>query len=219
MNMTEKISSSELSRMRRERERQELRSKIFDAARELFASHGYEAVTVRKIAEAINYTPTTIYSYFADKESLIREIVSHDFESFAQEFTSCANVEDPWQRLICAGRIFVSWGITHPNHYRMMFMTPPSSLEVNEELVDSHGDPSRDTYAFLQLCIREAIAKEYFHPDFSDEELLVQTLWAGMHGIVSLNIAKGKDAWISWRSVEEISETMMDVMVRGLKRN
>ncbi len=212
-------NSSERSKQRRERERHELRTKIFDAARELFAEHGYQAVTVRKIAETINYTPTTIYSYFADKESLIREIVAHDFKNFAKEFTSCANAEDPWQRLICAGRIFVSWGITHPNHYRMMFMAPPSSLEVNDDLADSHGDPSRDTYAFLQLCIQEAISKKYFHPDFSDEELIVQTLWAGMHGIVSLHIAKGKDAWISWRSVEEISETMMNLMMRGLQRD
>jgi AcrR family transcriptional regulator len=214
------LSSSELSKSRRERERLELRTKIFDAARELFASQGYEAVTLRKIAETINYSPTTIYSYFKDKESLISEIVAHDFKEYTQAFSSCASIEDPWQRLKCAGRIYMSWGIAHPYHYRMMFMSPPAVSEANKKTVEPLSDPSiHEAYAFLQSTVREAIAKGYFHPDFSDEELLVQMLWAGMHGIVTLAIAQGRDARISWKSPEEISETMMNVFMRGLKRD
>src|ERR1700751_6037572 len=53
---------------RRERERQELRSRILDAARELFAEQGYDAVTMRGIAERIEYSPTAIYFHFKDKE-------------------------------------------------------------------------------------------------------------------------------------------------------
>ena len=57
---------------RREREREEVRRKILDAARDLFATEGYENVTMRKIAEAIEYSPTAIYGHFEDKDDLVQ---------------------------------------------------------------------------------------------------------------------------------------------------
>jgi len=57
---------------RRERERKAVRKKILDAARELFVAEGYDAVTMRRIAETIEYSPTAIYFHFKDKETLIR---------------------------------------------------------------------------------------------------------------------------------------------------
>jgi AcrR family transcriptional regulator len=211
-------SFSELSKQRRERERQELRTKIFDVARELFASQGYEAVTLRKVAEAINYSPTTIYLYFEDKESLIREIVSHDFKDYAKEFSACTQVDDPWQKLLCAGRAYVNWGIAHPYHYRMMFMSFSASPEADKKFIEPLEDDSiHETYVLLQSIVREAIAKGCFHPDFSDVDLVVQMLWAGMHGIVSMHIAEGRDVQISWKSVEEITEAMMNAFMRGLQ--
>jgi AcrR family transcriptional regulator len=216
MGKVAQASFSELSKQRRERERQELRTKIFDAARELFADQGYDAVTLRKVAEAINYSPTTIYLYFEDKESLIREIVSHDFKDYAKEFSVCAKADDPWEKLLCAGRAYVSWGIAHPYHYRMMFMSLSSGTET--KLIEPLDDPSiHETYALLQSIVREAIKEGCFRPDFSDEELVVQMLWAGMHGIVSMHIAKGRDVNISWKSVEEVSEAMMNAFMRGLQ--
>ena len=51
---------------RRSREKDELRGKILDAARALFVAQGYERVTMRKIAEAIEYSPTAIFVHFRD---------------------------------------------------------------------------------------------------------------------------------------------------------
>src|SRR5215213_11936500 len=68
------------TRERRDREREEIRAKILDAARDLFASQGYEAVSMRKIAEAIEYSPTAIYVHFDDKADLMRELCIRDFE-------------------------------------------------------------------------------------------------------------------------------------------
>src|SRR5262252_3839278 len=103
---------------RRERERQELRTKILDAARELFASEGYEAVTMRKIAERIEYSPTAIYLCFKDKEAVLREICDADFGALAQRFAAIARLADPRERVMAAGRAYAEFGLTHPNHYR-----------------------------------------------------------------------------------------------------
>ena len=70
-------------RERREREREETRTRILDAARELFAAEGYEAVTMRRIAERIEYSATAIYFHFKDKEALVKELCDVDFTSFA----------------------------------------------------------------------------------------------------------------------------------------
>ena len=59
---------------RREREKSETRDKILDAARELFVTEGYEGVSMRKVADKIEYSPTAIYVHFADKEELFREL-------------------------------------------------------------------------------------------------------------------------------------------------
>ena len=55
---------------RREREKESLRQDILDVAREMFATEGYESVSMRKIADKIEYSPTTIYLYFKDKNEL-----------------------------------------------------------------------------------------------------------------------------------------------------
>ena len=64
---------------RRDREREEVRRKILDAARELFTAEGYERVTMRRIAEAIEYSPTTIYNHFQDKDDLLQALCEDEF--------------------------------------------------------------------------------------------------------------------------------------------
>src|SRR5580765_5352215 len=107
---------------RREREKQELRIKILDAARDLFAAEGYDAVTMRKIAEKIEYSPTAIYQHFADKDALVAELCHHDFRSFATHFGRAAAVQDPIERLCASGRAYFDFAVEFPEQYRFMFM-------------------------------------------------------------------------------------------------
>src|SRR6516162_10889190 len=108
---------------RREREKKELRSKILDAARELFAQQGYDAVTMRKIAERIEYSPTAIYLYFKDKDALIADLCRNDFVAFAERFLEFTAVSDPVERLRRIGRAYLSFAADYPQHYKLMFMT------------------------------------------------------------------------------------------------
>ena len=193
---------------RRERERQEMRTRILDAARELFALEGYDAVTMRKIAERIEYSPTAIYFHFRDKQTLLRDLVDADFGSLAHEFQKIARIADPVDRLRKIGRAYVGFAMSHPNHYRLMFMTPhPADM-----------NPEEDAYAFLKATIEEGIAAGRFRPEFSDPDFVSQLVWAGTHGVVSLHIAKCKDAWVDWRDPLEIAHAQIEVMIRGLSR-
>jgi len=202
---------------RRERERAEVREKILEAARELFVSEGYEAVTMRKIAERIEYSPTAIYLHFKDKETVLRELCDADFSALAQTFTRIARIDDPIERLRKTAHAYTEFGLTHPNHYRLMFMTPHPPMEPEASAVEK-GNPEEDAYAFLKAIVEEALAAGRFRPELDDPDLVAQTLWAGLHGVIALEIAKANDPWCDWRSTTARSGLMADVLIRGLVR-
>lgn len=201
---------------RRQRERQELRGQILDAARELFAEQGYEAVTMRKIAERIEYSATAIYFHFKDKEALLRELCDTDFGLLAHEFQKIARIADPVDRLRHIGRAYVGFGLGHPNHYRLMFMTPhPAGMCADDSRL-KRGNPEEDAYAFLRATSAQAIAAGRLSPEFDDADLVSQMVWAGTHGVVSLHIAKCNDDWVDWRDVKKTAEALIEVMIDGL---
>lgn len=201
---------------RREREREEIRTRILDAARELFVAEGYEAVTMRRIADRIEYSPTAIYFHFRDKETLLREICDADFLTLAQQIASAAQIADPIERLRATGLAYFRFGIDYPNHYRLMFMTPHPAMGDEHEL--QRGNPEEDAYAFLKAIMAQAIAEGRFREELTDVELVSQTVWAGMHGVVSLHIAKCNDTWVDWRPLEARALAMIDTLVEGLTR-
>jgi AcrR family transcriptional regulator len=204
---------------RREREKQELRGKILDAARALFPERGYEAVTIRTIADAIEYSPRTIYLYFKDKEDLIRELCRVDFAQFGAGMGELLKVADPLERIKRIGAAYARFGAERPNHYRLMFMTTPPVHDHGPEAKEK-GDPEQDAYALLYNTVQEAIDKGLLRPELSDTHLLVQVLWSGIHGVVALNTTHciGIDDWVPWAALEQRVETMLDVLNRGLRR-
>jgi AcrR family transcriptional regulator len=198
-------------RERREREREEIRTRILDAARELFASEGVESVTMRRIADRIEYSPTAIYFHFRDKDALLAELCDCDFRAFAQEFIVIAQIADPVERLRAAGQAYVSFGLKNPSHYRLMFMTPKTT-----ESTLAKGNPEEDAYAFLKLIVAELMEKGRFRDDLTDIDLAAQVIWSAVHGLVSLEIAKCKDEWVEWRPVEERAKAVTDMIINGL---
>ena len=203
---------------RRERERAEVREKILEAARELFVSQGYEAVTMRKIADRIEYSPTAIYLHFKDKESVLRELCDADFHALARKFGKIGRIADPIERLKKAAHAYVEFGLDHPNHYQLMFMTPHPPIDKEESTVEK-GNPEEDAYAFLTNTIAEGITAGRFRPEFRDPEELAQIVWAAAHGIVSLQVAKGEDEWIDWRDARATARKLTDATLRGLLRD
>ena len=203
---------------RRAREKSETRDKILDAARELFISEGYEAVSMRKLAEKIEYSPTAIYVHFADKDELFHELCHEDFARLAEVFQSSAMPLDPVERLRFIGQTYVDFGTRYPNHYKLMFMTACPPSELKEEDNEIKGNPEVDAYAFLKLSVQQAIDAGKFRPGLDDAEMLSQTLWAAVHGVISLNIAKCNDNWVDWRPLKERTGLMLDTVLRGLTR-
>ena len=203
---------------RRDRERLEIRHKILEAARELFLRDGYEGVSMRKVAEKIEYSPTAIYLHFADKESLFQELCHEDFARLAQVFQQGARPAAPAARLRQAGLAYVQFGARFPNHYRLMFMTPHPGLRPGKKALEGKGNPEMDAYAFLKFGVQQAVAAGVFRKGLTDVELISQTLWAAVHGVISLEITKSNDEWVQWRPLKKRAELMLDAVMQGLAK-
>jgi len=204
---------------RREREKSETRDKILDAARELFVVEGYEGVSMRRVAEKIEYSPTAIYVYFADKQQLFHELCQQDYARLAEVIQSSEMSLDPMERLKQIGRTYTEFGVRYPNHYKFMFMTAHPPHEPDEEDRAVMGNPEVDAYAFLKWAVQQAIDAGRLREELQDAELISQTLWASVHGVIALHIAKCSDPWVDWRPLQQRAEMMLDITMRGMVRN
>lgn len=204
---------------RREREKQELRNKILDAARALFVEQGFDSVSMRKIAEAIEYSPTALYFHFKDKQELMTELCRRDFGALAQRAVELRQVADPIERIAALGRGYIRFALEHPNHYRLMFMTPFGAHipQPTDEDLKNKNDPTQSAYAVLRHAVNEAIAAKRFKAHLNDDvELIVQTFWAAVHGVASLQIAKANDPWIDWAPLDKRIDVMVDGILSAL---
>ncbi len=202
-------------KIKSEDEKQQLRNLILDAARELFVERGVESVTMREIARRIGYSATAIYLHFKDKEALIRALCDTDFLALASGLQQILQIPDPVERMKALGQGYARFALSHPNHYRMMFMTPrppcdPDNSEVQKD------NPEQDAYAQLKHVVQQVFDRGLFRDDCRDPELIAQTIWAGIHGVCSLEITLANDIWVNWRDVSDRLLIMQDVLVRGL---
>lgn len=177
-----------------------------DAARELFVTEGYGSVSMRKIADKINYSPTTIYLYFKDKSDLLHQICEQTFARLAQNIKAIQQLSDtPLEKLRSGMREYIHFGLQHPSQYEIVFITPlPRTIEIDFE--ETNGKIAFDTMrGVVAECVSANLLKS------KDVELISQTLWAGIHGITSLLIQHGGFPFVERdKLINNLIETLID---------
>ena len=200
------------TKQRREREKEALRQDILDAARELFVNEGYENVSMRRVAEKIEYSPTTIYLYFEDKASLLYAICEETFAKLAKRQEAIARDSDePVETLRQVCRAYVDFGLKYPNHYKLTFINHPQhpgddKRHLREESMGmkAYGN----LRSGVEACIK---AKEFRETNI---EAVTQLIWAGGHGVTSLLISMPDFPWVK---KNELIDLMIDTLLEGLK--
>jgi AcrR family transcriptional regulator len=171
---------------RRAREKKELRQEILDAARDLFVREGFENVSMRKIAEKIEYSPTTIYLYFKDKADLLDCICEETFARLVRKQTLLdQTVFDPVEKLRKGLRSYIEFGLKHPNHYKVALMM----TEDFEERLQCERAREMGKKAYIHLRNTVATCVEQKLIEAADIDVTSQILWANIHGLTSLLIA------------------------------
>jgi AcrR family transcriptional regulator len=186
----------------------DLRREILDAAREMFVAEGYQNVSMRKIADKIGYSATSIYLHFKDKNDLLNQICEETFVRLAQNINAIYHLSDnPLEKLRSGMREYIYFGLKNPSQYTLVFITPlPRDYEPSEVL---SGEAAFDT---LRNVIGECVAANLLKSN--DIELISQILWAGLHGITSLLIQHCGFAFVER---EILIGNMIDTLITGIK--
>jgi AcrR family transcriptional regulator len=195
---------------RRAREKDDLRRAILDAARELFATEDYEAVTMRRIARKIEYSPTAIYLHFREKDEILLYLINEGFGILGAHMEGIQS-DDPKERLRQIGRIYFEFAWTQPHYYRLMFQLPRRREECEEVPAECENGPR----VFELLCTRvsEAMAAGQFRSDVP-AYILGNTIWAAVHGAASLGLS-GHLEKLPAEDHAAFYENVLDTIFRG----
>ena len=195
---------------RRIREKEVLRQAILDAATQLFVEEGYENVSIRRIADRIEYAPSTIYLYFKDKTELLNTICGEMFETLTSSLETIRAGTEPWPEKLRRGlRCYIDFGLAHPNHYLVTFCIPVS----HEEPGRSHEEGLR-CFEVLVGVIREGIEAGEFEP--ADLHVLSEATWLCIHGITSMLIHSKYVPNFPWADPERVIEQGLDLIVNSI---
>jgi AcrR family transcriptional regulator len=196
---------------RRAREKKELRQEILDAARDMFVREGFENVSMRKIAEKIEYSPTTIYLYFKDKADLLDCICEETFTRLVRKQTAIDQAAaDPVDRLRKQLRAYVEFGLKYPNHYKVAFMM----TEDFEERMQCERSREMGKKAYAHLRNEVATMSELGLIRIADIDASAQVLWANIHGLTSLLIAHPRFPFVE-RNL--LIDTLIENAMSGLQ--
>ena len=197
---------------KRAKYKEEFRREILDAARELFINEGYEKFSMRRLAEKIDYSATTIYLYFKDKDDLLFAICEEFFAHLSAQLNHIRSVShDPIETLRQALLYLMEFGLKNPNQYKVIFFTK-SVYGTREELVEKES-MARNTYfvfkEIVQDCINAGKLQEI------EVDIIVDTLAIASHGLITMALYKPnflKD------NSEVIAHTLVDGLLRGYQK-
>lgn len=166
---------------RKERQKVEMKDLILQSAHQLFLEKGFEEVSIRNIAEAIEYSPATIYLYFKDKDEIFYALHGEAFKIFNTFVSEVVTIKDPLERLFALGSKYIEFAFLYKNYYDIMFiMISPMECDKNSE-----GWIEGETALnFLEGIVRECIDEGHF--EGQNPRILSFAIWSFMHGTCSL---------------------------------
>ena len=195
---------------RREREREQLRRQILVAARELFVNEGYENVSMRKIANKIEYSPTTIYLYFKDKADLLDSVCQETLLNLLNTLERLKkDISDPIEALRESGQAYIEFGLKYPQDYKLTFVIRP---QFQKGLGLQEGSVGEKVFNYLREMVSECIQQKKFRQ--LDVETTGQVLWSAVHGVTLLLIDFPD---FPWTEKDELIDTVINTTIEGLK--
>ncbi len=181
---------------RRLRHREEARRAILDATQELLVEQGYESFSMRKLASRCGYAAPTIYHYFGDKPGLLDRLIDLRMREVSAEMRSVHLTSDPVENMRRLFIAFVRWGLANPTHYQLL----TSTREPHPA-----GEEAREVLMRPVTQLEEQGRLE------TDIDLARQSLWALVHGIISLQTTRPEEDWS-----EQLIDRALDAMICGL---
>jgi AcrR family transcriptional regulator len=172
---------------RKERDRQEMRDQILKSAHQLFLAKGFDQISIRNIAEAIEYSPATIYLYFKDKNEIFHALHQQGFGMLNQSFQPLTQIANPFERLNEMGKAYIQFATSNPEVYDLLFIrTEP--MEHLATCLDDHWTEGDRAFDVLLQTVKGCQQQGYFVG--LDTQNMAMLIWSFIHGLCALGISK-----------------------------
>jgi AcrR family transcriptional regulator len=201
---------------RKHKQSEKLKRMILNAAEKLFVSKGYENVSMRKIAAMIDYSPTTIYRYFKNKEELLKSLTTDTHRKLSlrfEEIKSQGAAASPLEALMGLIREFILFGITKPHTFELYINL--YKLEMGDKCMIEiiGGARFRIFHSWFEL-IERCIELGKFRS--KDPVSVLLKIWYPAHGLIVNRI---KHQNLPWKTDEEEIQMFFDLIFNGLLSN
>ena len=192
---------------RRLREKEKLRSTILDTAWQMVKDEGWQSLSIRKIADAIEYSVPVIYDHFENKEAILFEFGKEGFRMLAKKIQEAKEKkDDPAEQLKLMANAFWDFASRYREHYQLMYGQGMTGCEIQKCL------PERSTFRDLVTEPIVRLINEGKNPK-ADPCLKYYTFWSILHGLISMKNMRGTGV------SDEINKMVMDDAIAGFIKN
>ncbi|MDY6953633.1 MAG: TetR/AcrR family transcriptional regulator [Thermodesulfobacteriota bacterium] len=193
---------------RKERDAHKMRQRILEAAMGMFAKGGYEGVSMRGIAEQIEYSAGTIYRYFEKKDDIMLQLCYQGFKKLLALQYALDEIADPVERIKTGGRHYVTFALENPELYELMFGTK----EIIKQPNDAEKTVALESFQKFVDHVQQCLDAGFFFGD--DAETLAVSLWSALHGLSSLLI-KEQLRFLPKDKADQVVEKALAFTLRG----
>jgi AcrR family transcriptional regulator len=196
---------------RQERDREAVRRAILDAARDLFVRDGFQNISIRKIAERIEYSPAAIYGYFPGKDDIFFALAEEGFHLLHDPgaYQKVAHLP-PVERLQALFWHFYQFSCAHPQHFALMFLdqSVPRITHVYERFAFAR-EMKHKFFGQIQHCIDEGALPKTVPPN-----VVFRLFIAGLMGIAAMRLS---DRLTPGEDPDALARDVLNVMIAGLR--
>jgi AcrR family transcriptional regulator len=199
---------------RQERDRESVRRAILDAARDLFVTEGYQNVSIRKIAERIEYSPAAIYSYFASKDDIFFALAEEGFrllsDSAQSDDLDGPETVEPLDRIRTIFWRLYRFSRDHPEHFALMFVerSVPRITREYERFTFVREMKNR-IVGHIQRCIDAENLPADVNP-----LIAFRLLTMGLFGVAVMRVS---DRLGPGENADDLARDVINVVIAGLR--
>ena len=197
-------------RERQSREREAVRRSILNAARTLFLAEGYANVSMRKIADQIEYSPGAIYSYFASKEDIFFALAEEGLQFLRQHCAPGVDGDGPFEHVRAALWRFYTFSKEQPEYFSLIFIdSAVPRISRDWERFSFVREWRQDIEQDIQACIDDGL-----FPRAASAGSVFRILSTAMYGVavfrLSHRLAPNEDA-------DALAHDLLETTLAGLQ--
>ena len=192
---------------RRIRQKDEVRSRILETAWNIVREDGWQSLSIRKIADAIEYSVPVVYDHFENKEAIILEFGKQGFELLLRRMREAkASSEDPATQIKLMSDAYWNFAFNDTEYYQLMFGVGISCCETQKCL------PEKEVFRDLVMEPLSKILSQ--NKDKTVNACLkYHTFWSIMHGLISIKMLNNSD------NADELNKLVLDDAINGFIKN